>query len=55
METYLFDILCLLQEQGRIQDMLYPIILTLRQEKENRLDYNPQGTDVVIQKKGKNY
>ena len=49
MKIYLFDILRLLQEQDKIQNLFYPIIMILRQEKEGNFNYKLQDKDVVIQ------
>ena len=49
MKIYLFDILRLLQEQDKIQNLFYPIIMILRQKKEGNFNYKLQDKDVVIQ------
>lgn len=40
------------QNLSRIQDLFYPIIMILRQEKEGEFNYMLQGADVVIQTPG---
>lgn len=49
MKNYLSNIMRLLQEQNKIQDLFYPIIMILRQEKEGKFNYKLQDKDVVIQ------
>ena len=49
MKQYLFNILHLLQEQNKIQDLFYPIIMILRQEKDGDYNHRLQDKDVVIQ------
>ena len=49
MKNYLSNIMRLLQEQNKIQDLFYPIIMILRQEKEGNFNYKLQDKDVVIQ------
>lgn len=49
MKNYLSNIMRLLQEQNKIQDLFYPIIMILRQEKEGNFNYKLQNKDVVIQ------
>lgn len=49
MKNYLFGIIHLLQEQNKIQDLFYPIIMILRQEKDGNFNYRLQDKDVVIQ------
>ena len=49
MKNYLSDILCLLQEQNKVQDLFYFIIMILRQEKDEDYNYRLQEKDVVIQ------
>ncbi len=49
MKNYLFDILHLLQEQNKLQNLFYPIIMILRQEKEGDYNYRLKEKDVVIQ------
>ena len=43
------NILYLLHEQNKIQDLFYPIIMILRQEKDGNYNYRLQDRDVVIQ------
>ena len=43
------NILYLLHEQNKIQDLFYPIIMILRQEKDGDYNYRLQDKDVVIQ------
>ena len=49
MAKYLLNILFLLFEQNKIQDLFYPIIMILRQEKDGDYNYKLQDQDVVIQ------
>ena len=49
MKNYLIDILHLLHKQNKIQDLFYPIIMILRQEKDGDYNYKLQDKDVVIQ------
>lgn len=49
MKNYLYNIIQLLQEQNKIQDLFYPIIMILRQEKDGNFNYRLQDKDVVIQ------
>lgn len=49
MRHYLSNILYLLHEQNKIQDLFYPIVMILRQEKEGNYNYRLQNKDVVIQ------
>lgn len=49
MINYLLNILYLLHEQNKIQDLFYPIIMILRQEKDGGYNYRLQDKDVVIQ------
>ena len=49
MPKYLLNILFLLFEQNKIQDLFYPIIMILRQEKDGDYNYKLQDQDVVIQ------
>lgn len=37
------------QNLNKIQDLVYPIIMILRREKENKFNYKLQDTDIVIQ------
>lgn len=43
------NILYLLHEQNKIQDLFYPIIMILRQDKDGNYNYRLQDKDVVIQ------
>ena len=49
MINYLLNISYLLHEQNKIQDLFYPIIMILRQEKDGGYNYRLQDKDVVIQ------
>lgn len=49
MNNYILEILCLLYKQNKIQDLFYPIIMILRQEKNQDYNYRLQDKDVVIQ------
>ena len=49
MAKYLLNILFLLFEQNKIQDLFYPIIMILRQEKNGDYNYRLQDQNVVIQ------
>ncbi len=49
MQNYLSGIMQLLVEQNKIQNLFYPIIMILRQEKEGNFNYKIQDKDVVIQ------
>ena len=48
-KNYLFDILSSMQGQNKIQDLFYPTIMILRQEKEVGCNYKVLDKDVVIQ------
>ena len=49
MRSHLLNILYLLHEHNRIQDLFYPIIMILRQEKDGDYNYRLQDKNVVIQ------
>ncbi|MBR5551118.1 MAG: HpaII family restriction endonuclease [Muribaculaceae bacterium] len=49
MRNYLFFLLQLLQKQNKIQDLFYPIIMILRQEKDGEFNYRLQEKEIVIQ------
>ena len=49
MIEYLIRLLGLVWKQNKIQDLFYPIIMILRQEKEGGFNYKLQDKDVVIQ------
>lgn len=52
MIEYGINLLTVLWQRNRIQDLFYPIIMILRQEKEGRFTYERQDADVVIQTPG---
>lgn len=50
--NYIFSLGSLLSTKGnlnKIQNLFYPIIMILRQEKEGKFNYKLQDKDVVIQ------
>lgn len=48
-KEYFVNLLSYKQNLNKIQDLFYPIIMILRQEKEGNFNYLIQDRDVVIQ------
>ena len=49
MMEYWIRLLAMMWEQNKIQDLFYPIIMILRQEKDGSFNYKLHDKDVVIQ------
>lgn len=47
--TYFKGLFSIKENLNKIQDLFYPIIMILRQEKEGKFNYKLQDKDVVIQ------